>query len=109
VVVRILNELRRHQIQAQWHEGTDRGAWHQRQADRIVDRLGKCERRPVEVRLFTDVVEAARTWQARTWRKSVLFSNDLTLEQRRAILSADDDGRTAYFMARGGGVNAPSD
>ena len=47
-VARIFAALEDHQRWARWHEGTSRGVWHQRQADRICERLEKCERPPAE-------------------------------------------------------------
>jgi len=60
VLDRILGELENHERWARWHEGTRRGDWHQRQIQRITERLAKCERRPVTGAPFHDMLAKAR-------------------------------------------------
>jgi hypothetical protein len=109
---KVLDVLAEHEARQEWHRGSARGDWHQRQIDRINERLAKCCVRIAETDTrepFHALVERVTVLRKAgavggVWDDSVLLSRltvPLTPAQRRAAHNADDDGRTLYEMTRG--------
>lgn len=103
MIARILDALEKHKTSAVRHEDPERRAWHQRQADRIVERLAKCERVETKSTGFADMVRQLRQRHREDQiLKAQRFAaiRHLSKEQQKLVVSADDDGRSLWLATR---------